>query len=194
VSSWRAHNAAEITSRAEKLLGDQVHIHAHPRIVAGVIELGSWSDAEEVQEMWAGLLTSACTADGRDDSNLMFLDILSKLTVSQARLFQYICLHATKIVTPAGWISANHFSMTLDDLKRVTGLTDFHRIDLELDHLRAVGLLPELGGGFTNDSTQANMTPTALALQMFARCQGSITDPLSFFGVHTAAPQQPGTK
>ena len=44
VSAWRAKNAQEITGRAEKLVFDAAGgqaIHAHPRIVAGVIELGS---------------------------------------------------------------------------------------------------------------------------------------------------------
>jgi hypothetical protein len=185
VSAWRAQNVLRITGSAEKLVsaaaGDQA-LHAHPRIVASVIELGSWSDAEEVQQMWAGLLASACTPDGRDDSNLMFLDVLSKLTVSQARLFDYICRHANKFVAPGGWISAHEFPMKLDKLKGVTGLCDFHRIDLELDHLRALGLL-RLSGGFDPASTDADMTPSALALQMFARCQGSSSDPITFYGV-----------
>jgi Abortive infection alpha len=193
VSAWRAQNVLGITSRAERLIyesaGDQ-ELQAHPRIVAGVIELGSWSDAKEVQQMWAGLLASACTPDGRDDSNLIFLDILSKLTVSQARLFDYICRNANKVVAPAGWISADMFLMSLDELKDVTGLSDFHRIDLELDHLRALSLLSEVAGGFDRDSTEANMTPTALALQMFVRCQGSTSDPITFYGVQPP-PQQP---
>lgn len=191
VGSWRAMNAAAITNHAEKLLGassEQTQLQAHPRIVAGVIELGSWSDAEEVQKMWGGLLASACTPDGRDDVNLIFLDLLSKLTLSQARLFDYICKNSGKTMSPAGWIQANRFTMSLDSLKSVTGLTDPHRIDLELDHLRSIFLIADGSGGFEPNSTEADMSPTALALQMFARCNGSNVDPITFFGVEPPAP------
>ena len=184
VSAWRATNAAAIANHAQKLLapdGDPASLHAHPRIVANVIELGSWSNAEEVRQMWGGLLASACTPDGTDDSNLMFVDLLSKLTVSQARLFDYICKNCKKAVASGGWIYADDFQLSLDALKRITGLTDFHRIDLELDHLRTLGLLHDLQGGFTPDSTDANMSPSALALQMYVRCQGSPRDPVSFY-------------
>lgn len=190
VGLWRANNAAAIASRAEKLLGASAEqpLHAHPRIVANVIELGSWSDSEEVQEMWAGLLASACTPDGRDDSNLMFLDLLAKLTVSQARLFDFICSNCKKTVAPAGWILSKDFSLSLDDLKRITGLTDFHRIDLELDHFRSLGLLNDMQGGFNPYSTQADVAPSALALQMFVRCRGSAADPIAYYD---AKPQEP---
>jgi hypothetical protein len=197
VSAWRAQNAIEITRRAEKLVCDAADaplLRAHPRIVAGVIELGSWNDAEEVQQMWAGLLASACDSDGKDDSNLMFLDILSKLTLSQIRLFDHMCRHATKVVTLAGWISAEAFSMSLEELKIVTRITDFQRIDLDLDYLRSLGLLIEMGGGFNQDSTNANMTPSALALQMFVRCQGSTLDPIAFYDAQPSKQQQIGVE
>ena len=198
VSAWRATNAAAIANHAQKLLGagtEQSSLHAHPRIVASVIELGSWSNAEEVQQMWGGLLASACTPDGRDDSNLMFIDVLSKLTVSQSRLFDYICKNCKKTVALGGWIYADDFTLNLDELKRITGLIDFHRIDLELDHMRTLGLLHDLRGGFNPDSTDANTSPSALALQMYVRCQGSTADPVSYYEAKPSkvaeAPPQP---
>ena len=190
VTTWRAHNAAAIANHAEKLLdpsAKQLPLHAHPRIVAGVIELGSWSDNEEVQQLWAGLLASACTQDGSDDSNLMFVDLLSKMTASQARIFDYICKHSGKTVTPVGWLLATEFPMSLDDLKRVSGLTDLHRIDLELDHLRGLGILQPTGG-FNNVLPEAEMSPSALALQMYARCQGSTADPVTFYEIKAPTP------
>ena len=192
VGMWRANNATSIANRAERLLatGAEESLHAHPRIVANVIELGSWSDAEEVQEMWAGLLASACTPDGRDDSNLMFIDLLSKLTTSQARLFDFICTNCKKTVAPAGWILSEDFSLSLDDLESITRHSDFHRIDLELDHLRTLGLLNDVQGGFNPFSTEAAMAPSALALQMFVRCRGSKVDPITYYDAKPPTPPE----
>ena len=184
VSAWRATHATAITNKAQAMVkaeGQSEPVQAHPRIVAGVIELGSWAESEEVQQMWAGLLASACTPEGRDDSNLMFVDLLSKLTVSQARLFDHVCQRATKWIVPAGWLMADELRMTVEELVKVTGIADVHRLDLEMDHLRALGLLNEMAGGFNAESTDADTTPSALALQMYARCQGYRGDPVSFY-------------
>ena len=186
VGAWRARNAAAIANGAKRLLEVapvNEALHSHPRIVSGVIELGSWTEAEEVQQMWSGLLASSCTSDGRDDSNLMFMDILAKLSLSQARLFDHACRTAEKVIAPAGWLVASELAMPVEELSGVTALTDLHRMDLELDHLRALGILNEHSGGFNTHSRNADVTPTSLALQMFARCQGYRGDPMKFYGL-----------
>lgn len=184
VSAWRTNNAARIAQKAEYKYNEFPSLkerHAHPRLIVQIIEQGSWIEADNVQELWAGLLASSCTEDGQDDSNLMFIDLLARLTLSEARILDHICRNATKVVTNAGWIAADCFIMRLSELQEVGKISDFHRLDRELDHLRTVGLI---GGGFPLDSTEAIMTPTPLALQMYARCQGFIGDPLVFFGIH----------
>ena len=70
------------------------------------LENGSWSERDEVQEMWAGLLASACTEDGKDDSNLLFMNLLSQLTGVQVAILKYGCEKAQKFKTQAGWIAA----------------------------------------------------------------------------------------
>jgi hypothetical protein len=92
VSHWRALNAARIVAKTEPLVNsfpDANNCHAHPRLVAQIIEHGSWTDSGEVQRLWAGLLASSCTVDGSDDSNLIFVDTLSRLTLLQARILEY---------------------------------------------------------------------------------------------------------
>jgi hypothetical protein len=62
VSYWRAIQASKIAEKAERTLKSQPeneHVHAHPRLIGMAIEHGSWVDADEVQEMWAGLLASS---------------------------------------------------------------------------------------------------------------------------------------
>jgi hypothetical protein len=186
VSAWRADNAARIAQKAEQKYNELPNAerrHAHPRLIAQIIEQGSWIEAEDVQALWAGLLASSCTEDGKDDSNLMSIDFLGRLTLSEAGILDHICGSSTKVVTRAGWIAAELFYMTLLELQEITHLSDFYRIDRELDHLCTLGLITPRHGGFSPHSTNANVTPTALALQMYVRCQGFTGDPLSFFGL-----------
>uniref|UniRef100_B8HQT3 DUF4393 domain-containing protein n=1 Tax=Cyanothece sp. (strain PCC 7425 / ATCC 29141) TaxID=395961 RepID=B8HQT3_CYAP4 len=183
VSHWRAVNAARMVANAESLvkgLPDADKRHAHPRLVAQIIEHGSWTESDEVQKMWAGLLASSCTVDGSDDSNLIFIDTLSRLTLVEARILEYACRECTKEVSQAGWLMAQEFRMSLEQLQSCCGINDFHRIDRELDHLRTLGLIV---GGFDQFSTDADVTPSTFALQMYARCNGWAGDLLEFFGL-----------
>src|SRR5438046_870375 len=75
--------------------------HAHPRLVQKIINESSWVEDEFVQDMWVGLLASACTESGNDDSNLVFTNLLSSLTRIQARILNHACVNATKR-TPDG--------------------------------------------------------------------------------------------
>jgi hypothetical protein len=84
VREWRADHANKIVAKAESLVSNQADfdkLQAHPRLVAKIIEQGSWADSDEVQNMWAGLLASSCAIDGFDDSNLIFVDLLSQITL-----------------------------------------------------------------------------------------------------------------
>jgi len=64
IKYWRAVNASKIAAMAEarlRALNAGKSVQAHPRLVGAIIEQGSWTDDEEVQQMWAGLLASSCT-------------------------------------------------------------------------------------------------------------------------------------
>jgi hypothetical protein len=65
-------------------------------------------------------------------------------------------------------------------IEEITECSDFHRLDRELDHLRALELI---NGGFDPDSTDADITPSALALQLYVRSQGYIGSPIDYFGL-----------
>jgi hypothetical protein len=182
VSSWRAKNAVDITNKAQALLLDRklsdLSLHALPRIVYSVIENGSWADDDLMQNLWAGLLASSCSETGKDESNLILVNLLSQLTTSQVRLISHISQNAASFQTEAGWIGALPFYMELEDLIQVMKVEDIHQIDRELDHLRGSELI---GNGFSVTGTRANVTPNALCLQLYARCQGYIGNPCDFF-------------
>jgi hypothetical protein len=193
VSRWRAVNALAIAAKAEQILEREEHtgeVHAHPRLVGKILEEGAWSDDTEVQDLWAGLLAASCDAEGKDDSNMMFVDLLSRMTASQVRLMDYACAHATKVVASAGWLTAEQLRVPLETVRTVSGVADDQRLDRELDHLRVLGLLDLLSGGFTLDATTAGLTPSALALHMYARCHGHKGNPADYYGVSAPPPPQ----
>jgi hypothetical protein len=181
VSAWRAKNAVQIAMKAQELLREQMKhtvLYAHPRIVYESIEKGSWAEDQTMQGMWAGLLASSCTKDGSDESNLIFINLLSLLTSGQAKVLNHACANATVSKSPGGWVQADEVTVDSEFLKALTGIDDEHQLDHELDHLRGLGLIV---GGFEPFSTTADITPTALCLQFYARAQGFVGSPFDFY-------------
>jgi hypothetical protein len=54
-------------------------------------------------------------------------------------------------------VLAEEFVMAADDLQTTMGLEDLQRIDLELDHLKNLGLIQQ--GFVSEESHQADVTP-----------------------------------
>ena len=152
VSQFRTQNLVTIAQKAEEILRknpDSERCHAHPRIVYSIIEKGTWSDNEDVQSMWAGLLASSCTQDGKDESTLMFIDILGRLTSAQAQFINYIAITTSKRLSFNGLpYSAEVANIPREKLIEIWH-ADIQRIDRELDYLRSLELI---SGGFAVDS------------------------------------------
>jgi len=97
VRAWRAANIAAITQKAQERLEVEKapeKVHAHPRLVFRIIAEGSWTDDQLLQDMWAGLLAASCSQSGQDDSDLIFVNLLSPLTRMEARVLRYACENA----------------------------------------------------------------------------------------------------
>jgi len=56
----------------------------------------------------------------------------------------------------------------------LTNISDIHRLDRELDHLRSLDLISQYSGGFSPSSKEldADISPSSLALNLFVRSQG----------------------
>jgi hypothetical protein len=189
VHHYREINKLIMLQKAEQKLNQfstEEGKSVHPRLVGEILNYGSWIENEAVQDMWAGLLASACTEDGKDDSNLIFVNILSQLTRLQATILNYCCENAKKKLSKAEWITSDRpLIIKLEKLQEITSCTDFHRIDRELDHLRSLEIIGPgmFRGGFGPDSTDADLTPTGLALQMYVCCQGFTGPPNDYFEI-----------
>lgn len=184
VRLWRLNNIVSILYKAKGKLGfenEQLQIQAHPRVALAIIENGSLNDNDEVQEMWAGLFASSCTKTGQEDENLIFVDLLKQLTVGEARILKYSCENARKIIFKNGLIVGDSLTIPCKTLIEISGISEIHRLDRELDHLSSLKIIGSGvdGGGFTATDTnlEADISPTALALNLYMRCQGFNNDP-----------------
>ena len=184
VGAWRARNALGLAKKAELMLeslDDSANRHAHPRIVGAIIENGSWCDEDEVQSMWAGLLATACTPSGTNQENLIYVNLLAQLTASEARIFNLACKAAIKKKSPSGLLLAQEFVQSLEQIMQISGTAEIHTIDLELDHRRTLGILDS--GLRLEAGLPAQLTPTAIGLQLHVRCQGYVGSPVEYFGL-----------
>jgi hypothetical protein len=195
VSNWRSPKAVQVTGKAERILKatrDPEGLHAHPRLVCSIIDHGSWVDNDEVQNMWAGLLASSCTKDGTDDSNLIFVNLLSHLTMMEARIIDRLCEEMPKEVSPGGMIHIAPGYFGVDNFMEAFGINEQYRMHRELEHLMSLNLMyvnfPMLDAIALelNPTLPKNMiygNPTSLALHMYVRCKGFVGSPIEYFGL-----------
>jgi hypothetical protein len=195
VSHWRANHAARIAEKAEKMVEerhDSDALRAHPRLVTSVIEQGSWADKDEVQDMWAGLLASSCTKGGTDDSNLIFVNLLSQMTTLEATIINRLCKEVRKELSPGGTIRAEATLFSLDNFMEAFGITELYHLHRELDHLSALRLMwvqmPEVLDPKRWETAPMKQPmiygcPTPLALNLYVRCKGFIGSPIEYFGL-----------
>jgi hypothetical protein len=180
----RTKNAINIARKTDKLLIGQGGIGAKRtplRIAMRVLQEGSWIDNDDLQDMWAGLLASSCTESGTDDSNLIFITLLSQLTSAGAAILNHLCDTAQKYLLAEQFPQAESLLIEAQILKRVSGVTDIHRLNAEIAHLHSMGLLVG-ANDFTYDD-QAYLRVSPLGLQMYVRCQGFNGPPGTFFGL-----------
>jgi hypothetical protein len=140
-----------------------------------------------MQSLWAGLLASSCTPDGKDESNIILINLLSQLTSSQAKIISYICQNANTYMGKSGFITTDFFYLEADRLLEISGIDDIHQLDRELDHLRGLELI---NSGFNLDDRQADVTPHSLCLQLYARSKGYIGSPIDFYGAKEKSPTE----
>lgn len=184
VAAWRARNLISCMRKTEELLTKNEvpeESHAHPRVVGITLEQMALMDDPVVQDMWAGLLASSCTGDGDDDSNLIFVNLLSNMTKLQARILKEACEHAVVHFGPSGLVTSNGFVLSVDRLFELLGSWDLQRLDRELDALREMGLIGSFSGLHAAPVDSVDITPTTLALHMYIRAHGSRKEPREFF-------------
>lgn len=193
VRAWRANNLANIASKALKYLtvtADGLQLKAPPRLVAEIIESGSLCDDEGLQTMWAGLLASSLTLEGKDDFNLIFTSILKQLTSIEAKFIEHVCLCSSKALSNDKIVIYGYL-VSFTEAQLLLCCEDTSTAEAHLGRLRSLGLIggPGLGTramiseGLYTGQHGPIITPETLALAFYARCKGSRGSLREFYNV-----------
>jgi hypothetical protein len=169
-------------AQRQEPLGD---LHAPPRIIIKVFEEGSVVDDDEIQDMWAGLLASSCSKDGKDDSNLIFINILNLMTAPEARIINHAC---RKCIRGFGGMSRMSVGVENKKLQEIARLFDASLLQCELDHLSSLGLIIFKHRQDPQEQDVFEITPQDAALHLYTRCQGYSGSPLEFAEAQSKQP------
>lgn len=189
VRLWRLNNIVKVLDKAKGRMcfdGQEINLTANARVGLSIMEECSNVDNGELQDLWAGLFVSSCTPDGRDDSNMNFVDLLRRMSSVEAKILDYACNHCKKCLHPNKLITAEQLDVSFDDLTKIAGTDDLYRLDSELDHMRSIEVLVSdsiEGGGFNaSGELNANITPSPLALNLFCKTHSTGVSPIEFWG------------
>ena len=190
---WRLNNILSMLNLAQGKMefdGKEINLTANARVGLSIMEGCSEVDNKELQDLWAGLFASSCTSDGQDDSNMIFVDLLRRMSSVEAKILDYACRNCNKYIYPNQLIIAEGITVPFDTLVNIAGTDDNYRLDSELDHMRSIELLlqggsfADSGGGFTasDNSLEANITPSPLALNLYFKTHSLGISPKVFWG------------
>jgi len=198
LSNIRVDNIIAITNRAEIMLSaesDFERLRAPESVVLTIVKNGSWAEDLSTQQLWAGLLVTACTLTGDDESNLPYLDLVSEMATIDGRLFVEACTKSQKIFALNGAVSARPLICNSQDLIQIAGAHDLMKIDRNIFQLSLLGLFEaRVKPKYFSFDQNANLSPTALGLELFARCQGHRGAPQDYYAAlqKVAAPDDAG--
>jgi hypothetical protein len=192
LSSHRLESALEVVLHAEELHAlapSSNGFKANPDLVLRILENGSWPEVEWIQHYWSGLLISCCPNSRNSAAqNLALADLLSQLTTIQARIFAAACDTASKQLDSYGNLRADKLARSADELALISGVHDRAHIERDIQHLSWLGLLEQtVKWKFFSLIEEANITPTPLALNLYARCHAHRADTASFYGLRPAS-------
>lgn len=192
VRLWRLKNILQTLEKAQgkfEFDGTNINLTANARVGISIMEECSSVDNEELQDLWAGLFASSCTSDGKDDSNMNFVDLLRRMSSVEAKIIDYACKNCKKFIYPNKLIIADRISVPFETLVKIAGTDNVYRLDSELDHMRSIELLLSgggitEGGGFEVSDNQlvANITPSPLALNLYYKTHAKDVSPADYWG------------
>ncbi|AYK14504.1 Abi-alpha family protein [Methanosarcina flavescens] len=188
VHAFRGKNLVSIVEKSKGILTfdpDTFKLKASPRVIWKIVENGSWTEDENLQNLWAGLLASSCTNNGKDESNLIYTDLLSRITPSEAYIINYLgkkcseskgllngCFHTLINFNDELFKECLYFE-NLDKLKCLDHL------GRELNHLESLGLIENVE--IVHNHQFVGMSTTGLLLDLYVRCSGSLLSTEKYF-------------
>jgi hypothetical protein len=176
LSNVRAANTVEIALKAERLLAQEPDAYcmaAHPDLMLRTLEHGSWVDVEWLQELWGGLLATSCTFEGQDESNLAYINLLSRLAPLPTQILTMACAKTMQAMTGHSTTPSAPLACSAEEIARITRSNNLLKIYKSIGELSELGLVERNPRSVSpSNPGEAKARPTQLGLEMFARCNG----------------------
>ena len=191
LSNFRLESAIEIALHADELLAlerDGARLQADPAVVLRILQDGSWAETDWIQHYWAGILAASCASAESVQPPIKFISLLSQMTTIQARIFAGSCQLAAKSVDLDGCVSVRPLTCSSAKLVQIADTHDRVHIERDIQHLVELGLVEKsVKWKFFSLLDQAVITPTAMSLELYARCHGHRRAVEEFFADSPAA-------
>ncbi len=192
VRYWRLKNIVNFIEKTEGKLEfreNKLELKAHPRLVNSILENVSWQENDKIQDLWAGLLASSCSANQINDDNIIYIEILKQLTPSEANIIEYWSQHSEVDIDEASITRPTKgILMSAKEFFQVVNSEDLDKLNSEINHLKGLDLIQEgmgLASGFFyregNPELQMGLKITPLALNLFVKGQGYPNNIKSYF-------------
>lgn len=176
LSNHKVENVIELALKADSLLQFEPArdmLRADTRLVVRILEDGSCTDEDWLQNFWGGILATSCTVDGRDRSSMAFVELFSQLTTFPVRILTVVCTRAIKVESESGSMTAKPLACKIEEIALTTGSRG-RQTERDLERLSELGLIVKSASDSLSllPSDEIYITPSALALELFARCNG----------------------
>lgn len=177
----KAMRAIEIAAIAEDLLDDQasaVTREVPPELLLRILEVGSDANDEPMRRSWAGIAASSALAEADGELSWRYVNLLTQLLPGHIQILTLACERAAQQGWEPGFVFREKIQCPAVEVRRLTGIRDLAGVEQDLNHLHHLGLLQATSKANSFDPlVEANITPTALGLKMFARCSGRAEPP-----------------
>lgn len=160
--------------------GQQVNL----RIARDVFYNGSFSDDEICAEYFGGILASSRSEDGKDDSNIFYLDIIKSLSSFELRLHYIIYQTLNKMLINNDYgsniiniglesdVTSKHIYFNAQEIIKIINSHDIGPLLHILVSKKLIGSFETKLYNLKSDATKAiyylKLTPTPIGIQLFA--------------------------
>lgn len=144
-----------------------------PQLAVRILEVGSETHEEWLQNYWAGLLITASRANAVHEGHLELVETFSQLTSIPIRILTVICTKSTKVLLHNGQVAAKRLACNTEELAATVGARG-PQLQRDLQSLASLQLVEksESRTSALLASTETLITATPRALKLFALCNG----------------------
>jgi hypothetical protein len=176
LSEERIERAIELVLTAERLVVGNVtgrKSEVVPSLVLRIMTDGSTSHEETMHQCWAGMLATSTLKESNDDAIMSFVILLSKLEPVHVLILASAAQRAVQAGFHSCTTGLQNLHCTMDEVKRITRISNAALIECALNRLYEFGLLELTTKSFGCASLEsANLTPTKLGLKFYQACIG----------------------